>query len=291
MRGLVSQIEIHTPKNFKSALEFLSRENGSDRHWKILAGATDVAVEFNAGKLAHGQLINIWGLRKELAGIKARKDQLVIGALTTFTEIQEHPLVQKHFPALAEAARLVGGVQIQNRGTIGGNIANASPAGDSLPPLLAYDGVLQVQSSKGIRAVPMARFYRGYKDLDLAPDEMIASVTLPVPKKGCSHFFRKVGTRQAQAISKVVAAGLACSTGGTVRFLSFALGSVGPSPLRCGQVEKFLIGKKTKEVLSQINEAREILGRDISPRDDIRSTREYRHFVSRSLLEQFLKSI
>jgi xanthine dehydrogenase small subunit len=290
VKGLVSKVEIQSPKNLKNALEFLKNEN-REGQWKILAGATDLAVEFNAGKLSHQRLINIWGLRKELAGIKVRKECLLIGALTTFTEIQENQAARKYFPNLTAAARLVGGVQIQNRGTLGGNIANASPAGDSLPALLSYNAGIHLKNSRGLRRVALSDFYKGYKILDLAPDEIITAVELPFPAKGSVSYFRKVGTRQAQAISKVVAAGTALVKGKIIADLTFSLGSVGPFPLRCPKVEEFLIGKSVNAAVASVSEARDMLGQDITPRDDIRSTKSYREFVSRSLLEQFVISL
>jgi len=182
-------------------------------------------------------------------------------------------------------------VQIQNRGTIGGNIANASPAGDSLPALCAYDAVLTIQNNLGKRFVKINDFYNGYKKFDLMPDEIIVDIFLPFLAKNTKHYYRKVGTRQAQAISKVVVAGTAEVSRGVITKFSFSLGSVGPHTLRCPHTEKFLMGatlnKKNKTTL--IQNAQEQLKKDITPRDDIRSTKIYREFVSRQLLGEFIK--
>ncbi len=292
MRGIASEIKILSPKNLKEALQFLSKENSSKLHWKVLAGATDLAVEFNAGKLKHHQLINIWPLRQELNKIKFSKTGVTIGAMATFTEIQNDLGINKYFPNLAAASRLVGGVQIQNRGTIGGNIANASPAGDSLPALLAYDALLNIQDSDGSRKIPITEFYRGYKDLNLFPRELIVSVEIEFKKHGTRHYFRKVGTRQAQAISKVVAAGTVQGKT-SIQAVTFCLGSVGPTPLRCEKLEKYLTCPEVELPIrdrSVIDGARQTVTLDISPQDDIRSTKSYRLFASQGLVEDFLTS-
>jgi CO/xanthine dehydrogenase FAD-binding subunit len=294
VRGIVSEVEIHSPKNLKEALVFLAQNNSHGHNWKIIAGATDLAVEFNAGHLKHKLLLNIWALRKELSGIKKAKEGLSIGAMTSFTQVHNNDFIKKYFPSLAQAANLVGGVQIQNRATIAGNIANASPAGDSLPALCAYEAILTLKNKAGERKVPITEFYKGYKQLDLAGHEIITEIFLPTPAKKATHYYRKVGTRQAQAISKVVACGLADVTKGRIGKISFSLGSVGPYTLRCKNVEKFLTGGKLLNSAGHeetVTRAQAELLKDITPRDDIRSTKSYREFVSKQLLGEFLRCL
>src|SRR5262249_16812439 len=149
----------------------------------------------------------IWNL-KELRGIEVTEDQVALGALTTYTEVQEHPIMQKEFPMLCQAAKETGGIAIQNRGTLGGNIVNASPAADSPPPLLAYDAELELISKSGARRIPYSKFHRGYKQMDINPDELLRAIHLPRAQAERFHYYRKVGTRKAQAISKVCFAGM-----------------------------------------------------------------------------------
>ena len=303
MKGQASKVEVQTVKSLKEALGALSKAATSGQPWRLLAGATDVGVLHNSGHLPDGFLLNIWSLRKELGFIRKNKSQIEIGALTTFAEISENKDLIKVFPNLTAAARQVGAIQIQNRATIGGNIANASPAGDSLPALLSYDAVIKIKSSSGERLVPLTQFFLGYKKLDLKSDEMIVSVILPMAAKGTQHFYRKVGTRQAQAISKVVMATTKVPAsfpeagkgpGHSGYQFQISLGAVGPVPLRCTHVENFLNAhpvpkRETESWYEWLDRAAALLDQDISPRDDIRSSREYRSTVSKNLLKEFLK--
>ena len=239
-----------------------------------LAGCTDVYVNLNFGTLPQKRFLNLWGL-DELRGIRVRGGMLSIGALATYTQIISSPHVQRRVPILAAAAREIGGVQIQNRGTLGGNIANGSPAGDSLPVLAAVDAVLLLASAKETRSVPFNSFYTGYRKSVLRADELIAAVE--IPEVAGRQWFRKVGTRAAQAISKVV---LAAVRDARPRI---ALGSVAPTVVRLPRTEEVLAGG------GPIEEARRTLEGEIAPIDDIRSTAEYRRRVSGNLLERFWK--
>jgi CO/xanthine dehydrogenase FAD-binding subunit len=218
-------------------------------------------VLFEAGKLEQRQWINIRGL-PELRGIEVSGEYVTLGALTTYTEVRRTELLAAEFPMLCEAAALTGGIATQNRGTIGGNIVNASPAADTPPALLVYDAEIELTQSSGARWISYSKFHRGYKQMDLAAGELLTRIRLPRKFGGWRHFYRKVGTRRAQAISKVCFAGL--KRAGEVRV---ALGSVAPVPL----------------LLHGAN-----LGA-ISPIDDIRSTKNYRLRVAQNLLEDFLR--
>jgi len=237
-----------------------------------LAGCTDVYVNLNFGTLPQKRFLNLWPL-DELRGIAMRNGNLSIGALTTYTEIVRSPLVRKRLPILAAASREIGGAQIQNRGTLGGNIANASPAGDTLPVLAVAEAILVLKSAGGTRRVPLNSFYTGYRESVLKSDELVAAVEIPpVPGR---QWFRKVGTRAAQAISKVV---MAAVRGKAPRV---ALGSVAPTVVRLPRTEAILAAG------GPIAEARAELEREIRPIDDLRSTAEYRRRVSGNLLERF----
>lgn len=270
MRTAISGLQLLEPRSLKEALRLL-REEGP---LTPLAGCTDVYVNLNFGVLPQKRFLNLWRL-DELRRIEMRDGLLSIGALATYTRMIRSPLVRKRLPILAAASKEVGGAQIQNRGTLGGNIANASPAGDTLPVLAVAEAVLVLASAGGTRRVPFNSFYTGYRESVLRPDELIVSVEIPrVPGR---QWFRKVGTRAAQAISKVVMAAIRTDAP------RVALGSVAPTVLRLRETEAVLAAG------GSIEEAREALAKEIRPIDDLRSTAEYRRRVSGNLLERFWK--
>jgi CO/xanthine dehydrogenase FAD-binding subunit len=194
-------------------------------------------------------------------------------------------VLQKEFPLLCQAARETGSIANQNRGTLGGNIANASPAADSPPALIVYDAELELLSARGSRRVPYAEFHSGYKQMDMAPDEMIRSIRLPRTGLQWHHRYRKVGTRKAQAISKVCFAGVADVSDGRIREIRIALGSVAPTVLRCRKTEALL---RQSSGVDRISEAQEQLAAEIHPVDDFRSNARYRTRVAENLLAEFL---
>jgi CO/xanthine dehydrogenase FAD-binding subunit len=256
--------------------------------WKPFAGGTDLMVLLEAGKLPHQNYLNIWGL-DELRGIEANDTHLMLGALTTYTQIQAHPILRAEFPMLCQAASETGGLAIQNRGTIGGNIVNASPAADSPPALLAYDAELEVSSSAGARWIPYHGFHTGYKQMLLRPDELLTRIRLPRQTRSKLQHYRKVGTRKAQAISKICFAGTASTNNSTVADVRIAFGSVAPVPLRCVKTESALRGQQLDA--NAIASARQALAEEIVPIDDIRSTKIYRLQVSLNLFDDFLSRI
>ncbi len=268
MRGTVAGRDLLEPRSLADAVKML-RDEGP---LVPMAGCTDLYVALNFGTLGPARFLNLWNL-DALRGIGARGTTLRIGALTTFTEIIRSSVIRRRLPMLAAAAREIGGVQIQNRGTLGGNVANASPAGDALPVLLAVDAAVVLRSAAGTRRVPMTTFYTGYRQTVARPDELIVSFEIPAVKG--RQWFRKVGTRAAQAIAKVVVAGVWDTQ------LRLAMGSVAPTPLRLSHTEQTL-GRG-----ASIAEAQEILQREIAPIDDLRSTAEYRRQVAANLLRQF----
>ena len=282
MRGHVPSYELLTPDSLSETLELFAQSNGK---WKPFAGGTDLMVLLEAGKLPHEKYVNIWQLA-ELRGIDVSDDYVTLGALTTYTEVQEHAILQKEFPMLCEAARETGGIAIQNRGTLGGNIVNASPAADSPPALLAYDAELELISQSGARHVQYAAFHLGYKQMDIRPNELLKTIRLPRHSQTLTHYYRKVGTRKAQAISKVCWAAVAGLSGELITHVRIALGSVAPVPVRCPRTESSLINERIDD--ETIANATETLATEISPIDDVRSTKDYRLQVSLNLLKDFI---
>jgi xanthine dehydrogenase small subunit len=268
MRVKISSLELMEPRSLDEALRMMRDQ----APLVPLAGCTDVYVDLNAGRLPGHRYLNLERL-DALRGIEIEGDVLRIGALVTFTQMIESPLVAQRLPILASAAREVGGIQIQNRGTLGGNIANASPAGDSLPVLAVTEVVIVLGSADGTRRVPFTSFYTGYRASVRAPDELIVAVEIP-PVQG-KQWFRKVGTRAAQAISKIVMAGVRASTP------RIAIGSVAPTVVRVPRTEAHLASG------GSLDEAAHILADEIRPIDDLRSTARYRRQVSINLLRQF----
>ncbi|HEX2194656.1 MAG TPA: xanthine dehydrogenase family protein subunit M [Candidatus Limnocylindria bacterium] len=252
-----------------------------------IAGGTDVMVQIT-GELGPvpERLVDIWRLG-ELRGIGSHDGELTLGALTTYTEIRRSPDVVRHLPALVECAATIGAAQIQNRGTLGGNAANASPAGDTLPILLAADASLVLGSARGQRSVPAAEFWPSYRRTALAADELILRIRIPV-RSGRQVRFRKVGTRRAQAISKVVMA-LAWQPGddGSWRNVRLALGSVAPTPVRVPVVEALLEGSPPGPELAE--RAAQELASALSPIDDVRSTADYRRAVASRVLHRLIR--
>jgi CO/xanthine dehydrogenase FAD-binding subunit len=228
--------------------------------FRPIAGGTDVMVLFEAGKLAHKKWISIRNL-PDLRFIDVTPDHVTLGPLTTYTDVRRSAILAAEFPLMIEAAAQTGGIATQNRGTIGGNIVNASPAADTPPALLVYDAQVELTSVRGSRWVQYTQFHKDYKVMDLAADELLTSIRLPRKFADWKHFYRKVGTRRAQAISKVCFAGI--RNGDTMRM---AFGSMGPVP--------FLV---------DFENARD----QITPIDDVRSTARYRLMVASNIMEEF----
>ena len=285
MRSFVPRYELVMPQNLGDALALIAREPGK---WKPFAGGTDLMVLFEAGKLSHTTFCNISDL-PELKGIRVLPNSVEIGALTTYTDIAQHAEIQREFSLLCQAALVTGAVAIQNRGTIGGNIVNASPAADTPPALLAYDAQAVLVSARGERTVAYAHFHQSYKEMDIRPDELLKTIVLPRRPGTFHQYYRKVGTRKAQAISKVCLAAVARMEKKILAEIRIGIASVAPVPFRVRRTETFLIGKTLSPIV--IAEAKTIVGQEISPIDDIRSTAAYRRRVTENLLEEFLCGI
>lgn len=281
MRSYVPAFELRTPAGLGEALSLLAEGPAA---WRPFAGGTDLMVLLEAGKLEHKRYVNIWPL-DELRGIQVADGQVTIGALTTYTEIERHAVLQQEFPMLCQAAGETGGVAIQNRGTLGGNIVNASPAADSCPALLAYDAELEIVSRRGSRRIAYAAFHTGYKKMDLAADELLKAIHLPRSASQWRQVYRKVGTRKAQAISKVCFAGRARVEHGRIADARIAIGSVAPTVVRCRKTEDALVQERG------LAAAQDALRGEVAPIDDMRSTARYRLRVCLNLLEEFVASV
>ncbi len=275
----VGDIQVYTARTVAEALK-LKAENPTA---SFLAGGTDIMVYLDQGVFKNRLLINIWGI-EELREIREDDDTVKIGALATYTDLLKSPLIGQFAPSLREAARSVGALQIQNRGTIGGNIGNASPAGDTLPVLLSLDARVVVASeSGGERTIDFSELFVGYRKLALRDDEMILWVEIPKFSGENVYYFRKVGTRQAQSISKVSFAGrLQLGESGVVE-ARLAFGAVAPIPIRCRRTEELLVERGVEP------EAASVVAEEISPIDDIRSSAEYRKLVAVRILRSWLE--
>ncbi|MBC8028683.1 MAG: xanthine dehydrogenase family protein subunit M [Pyrinomonadaceae bacterium] len=285
MRAHVPSYELVSPSGLSEVLDVLASKPGV---WKPFAGGTDLMVLLESGKLPHKNYLNIWNLG-ELRGIEVTDAEVTLGSLTTYTEIQSHALLREEFPMLCQAASETGGLAIQNRGTLGGNIVNASPAADSPPALLAYDAELELVSATGARRVAYQGFHTGYKQMTIRPDELLARIFLPRVSKDLRQYYRKVGTRKAQAISKTCFAATARMESEIVADVRIALGSVAPVPLRCLKTEAIVRGVRIDHDV--IQRAKNEFAGEITPIDDIRSTRNYRLRVSLNLLDDFLRQL
>jgi CO/xanthine dehydrogenase FAD-binding subunit len=288
MRGYLPRYDLVAPGSLLEVLALLSESPGT---WRPLAGGTDVMVELAAGKLPPGRFVSLWHLH-ELRGIEVGPEHVTLGGLTTYTQVREHPVVREAYPMLAQAAAESGALAIQNRGTLGGNVVNGSPAADSPPALLAYDAELELSSVRGARWVPYRGFHTGYKQMRREPDELVTRIRMPRHPGGpghALHLYRKVGTRKAQAISKVCLAALGRMHGDAIAHVRLAYGSVAPVPLSMTRTEAALSGAPLDA--EAIEAALEVAAAELSPIDDVRSTAEYRRTVALNLLRDFLERL
>jgi OHCU decarboxylase len=285
MKADPAEYELVAPASLQSVMSLLASQPGA---WLPIAGGTDLMVQFAAGTLRPRKLVSIWNL-PELRRVEVLPGELRIGAGCTYTDLREHEVVEREFPMLARAASWTGGIANQNRGTLGGNIVNASPAADSLPALLAYEAELILVSVGRERRVPYTVFHTGYKTTELAAGELIQTLCIRRRFAGYIHHARKVGTRNAQAVSKTCIAALARIEDATVQDVRIALGSVAPVPIRLTQTERLLNGKALDPSLAQLA-ARTAAG-EAQPIDDIRSTARYRAAVVRNLVVEFLEKL
>lgn len=290
MRGDLRSFTVERPRRLAAALAALAV---AERPCPI-AGGTDLYVAIESGHAPATRYLDL-SLLDELAGIAWRRDGMRLGALTTFTELRRSRLVARRAPILAEMAASVGAAAIQNRGTLAGSLANASPASDPAPVLLALDARVELARRDGRRVarreLALADFFTGYRATAARRDELISAICVPREAlDGWRHGYRKVGARRAQAISKVVlAVAVRFGRGRTVEAVRIAAGSVAPVTLRCPSAETALAGRRLDA--AAIADARAALGADIAPIDDLRSSAAYRSRVAGNVLASLLESL
>ena len=282
--NITEKIDLRFPKTLAEALRLQADE---PTRGKLLAGGTDLMVQWAAGVPIPARATSVWNL-PELCAIEIFDDCIEIGAGVTHAFLRDCKQIHRHVPALIAAAATVGAAQIQARGTLGGNAANASPAGDTAPALLVTGGSVLLASLAGVREVPLARFWTAYRRIDARPDEIILAFRLPKRGKAVERF-RKIGTRQAQAISKVMAASRILFQKNRIDSAALALGSIAPTPVRLSAVEAFLAGQKLTPAL--IDEAEKLAQATVKPIADIRSSAEYRRWASGRLVRDALESL
>ena len=284
MRANPADYSLVSPGTLPAVLALLAESPG---RYTPIAGGTELMVQFAAGRLRARSLVNIYGL-PELTAITITAEEITIGAGVTYTSIRNHPGISAALPLLARAASWTGAIANQNRGTLGGNLVNGSPAADSPPALLAYNADVSLISLRGTRRIPYAAFHTAYKQTALAPDELVLSIH--IPRAVYTHqYLRKVGPRNAQAISKVALAAIANTSAGIITQARIGLASVAHSPFRCTHTEAALLNFPLTP--ATIAQARAALIAEIAPLDDIRSTAKYRTHVSANLLEEFLHEL
>ena len=289
MRSNASQYQLVAPASLEQALILLADEPG--QHTPI-AGGTELMVALNTGRLASRSLLSLHKLQ-ELRFIDDGPDRITIGSGTTFTDLRRSPAIAEHLPLLAQAASWTGSIANQNRGTIGGNIVNASPAADSPPALLVYEAELILVSASGKRTLPYTDFHLGYKRTALRADELLYSISIRKNFSGYIKYIRKVGTRNAQAISKIALAGAARTEFDNktlvVTEIRIAAASLADRPIRCLAAEQSLLRQPI--TAATIAAARSALIGETRAIDDIRSTGKYRAAVAANLLQEFLERL
>ncbi len=274
-------MNIFTPSNIKELFEIRAKHSNA----VLLAGGTDLLAQWHNNKSHPQKVISLSGI-KNLSFVKEEKNYVEIGALTTHSVIAADRTIKKLLPVLSYAASTIGAPAIRNMGTIGGNIANASPAADLPPALLIYDASLILASQSGNRELKLSEFFRGYKLTALSDNEFIYSVRIPLPPADIYSEFFKIGTRRAQSIAKVSFAGLIKKDKKGIETIRLAAGSVAPVPIRLYETERFLQGRiLTRSVISS---ACDIMLKYLKPISDVRSTEEYRKFALKNLLTRFL---
>jgi CO/xanthine dehydrogenase FAD-binding subunit len=285
MRSHPSEYELVAPGNLPAVLSLLAQEPGV---WLPIAGGTELMVQYGAGRLAGRKLVSLWGL-SELRRIVRGPEEWVIGSGCTYSDLRNDAGIAEEFPLLARSASWTGSIANQNRGTLGGNIVNASPAADSLPALLVYEAELILVSERGERRVPYVSFHTGYKKSVLGADEIVSGIALRPRFRDYHSYSRKVGTRNAQAIAKLCLAGLARVEQGKIVDVRLAIGSMAVTPLRLRRAEQALLGKTPSAAV--IRDARAAMESEVAPIDDIRSSASYRLQVAGNLLQEFVASL
>jgi len=289
MRSDAANFALTAPPSLDAVLAALANDPGKHT---LISGGTELMVALGTGRLTQHSLLSIQHLR-ELRFIDAQPDTIAIGAGTTFTDIRRSTTIAADLPLMTQSASWTGSVANQNRGTLGGNICNASPAADTPPVLLVYGATLTLVSANGPRTIPYSEFHLGYKKTTLRSDELLHTIRVPRTFDGYRQYIRKVGTRNAQAISKIALAAIAKLDGDRIIDIRIGAASLADRPVRCSAAEAALMGQhlNAASIDATIRDARAALATEAKPIDDIRSTAKYRAAVAGNLLEEFLRSL
>lgn len=269
---------VYLPRNLNELWQYLAENPEA----LLYAGGTDLLVSIRTGNIDPPALICLERLQ-ELKGVDDSATHVRLGTGTTLADLLEHPLIKTNFPVLTKALQTLGSPLIRRMGTIGGNIGNASPAGDTLPPLYVLQAEVELRASASVRILPVTEFIRGPRHTQLRPGEIISAVILPKSPDFNIQHFEKVGLRKALACSVVsLAALLKLSPEGIIEDARLAWGSIGPTVVTSNACEELLIGEKlTAETLAA---AAAMIRQEVSPIDDVRADAVYRKAVAGNLL-------
>ena len=275
------------PQKIEEALEILSQYG---KEIKVLAGGTDLLVQYCDRLYEINGWLDLKNI-KELKDIRINKNQMEIGTMVTHTQLEKSEDIKKYFPVLSQAAADIGSPQIRNRGTIGGNIVNASPAGDLLSPLMAYDAQFKLLSLQKEALISAEEFFIGPKKTLLEPAQLLIQIILPLPSERTYGSWIKIGKRKALIIATITLALVVemAEDNKTVKDVRTCLGSVAPTPIEIKKIREKMIGKKFNQL--DFNQLGQIVEDKISPIDDIRGTREYRKDVAKNIMINALEEI
>ncbi len=276
--------EFLQPSSVEAALE--ARAKHPD--YELVAGGTDLYVASKDRPSPPGT-IDLFGIPGLSEVSDADAGGLRIGAATTYATLLSDARIAQRYALLHSACREVGAAQIQSRGTIGGNMVTSSPVGDSLPPLMALDAEVELANQQGSRRLAYADFLTGYRKVDLKSDELLVAIHLPAPHKDAVQFWRKVGTRRAQSISKVMVAAIAHLEEGKIAGARVSVGAVADRTIRASAAEEAMVGKAPNQATAEA--ASQALRSEIQPIDDLRSTADYRLEVAANLVARFVLTL
>ncbi|MEA2020914.1 MAG: xanthine dehydrogenase family protein subunit M [Candidatus Caldatribacteriota bacterium] len=276
-----------TPQKIEEAVEILS---GYVKEIKVIAGGTDLLVQYYDQLYEVGSWLDLKNI-EELKEIKIHQNQMLIGAMATHNQLEISQEIQRYFPVLSWAAADIGSPQIRNRGTIGGNIVNASPAGDLLPPLIAYQAQFKLVSRKKEMIIPAEKFFLGPKKTILKSDQLLTQIILPLPAEKTYGSWIKIGKRKALIIATITLALVVKmdENDELIEDVSVCLGSVAPTPVEIKEIKEKMIGKNFKKL--DFNLLGQIVEDKISPIDDIRGTKEYRKGVAKEIMINALEEV
>lgn len=279
--------QFFAPWKIEEALEILSKYG---KEIKVIAGGTDLLIQYYDRLYEVNGWLDLKNI-KELKDIRINKNKIEIGAMVSHAQLEKSEDIKEYFPVLNQAAADIGSPQIRNRGTVGGNIVNASPAGDLLAPLMAYKAKFKLLSTQGEKIVPAEEFFIGPKKTILEPTQLLTQVILPLPSEKTYGCWIKIGKRKALIIATITLALVVemAKDNKTVKDVSACLGSVAPTPIEIKEIRKKMVGKNFNQL--DFNQLGQLAEDKISPIDDIRGTREYRKDVAKNIMINALEGI